>query len=231
VRILAVNTCLDCLDVALTTQSSTFSLHKNIAKGKYKDVLCLIEKLLSKSKLKLKDLDCLGVCVGPGSFTGIRLGLSTMKALAYAVNKPLVGFKSLDLLAWAVRNKFEDILCIAQDAKRNNIYNAVYVNNNYPKRLGGYNLLNFQDLPKALKRFSKRKRKLHFLGDALNHYKDYLKNNFPNSIFWSHCSNNDRARGLIELVKFNLKRKESHAISKVRPFYLYPKHCQVRIPH
>ena len=229
-KILAINTCLDCLDVVLATRNSTLSLHREIVKGRYKDVLSLIRKLLSKAKLELKDLDFLGVCVGPGSFTGIRLGLSTMKALAYVINKPLIGFKSLDLLAWAARDKFENILCVIQDAKRNNIYSAVYVKNSYPKRRGSYNLLNFHDLPIFLRKSSADKKRICFIGDVINNHRDYLNQDFPDSIFRTDCSKKDRARGMIELVRFNHKRNKSHTISRVQPFYLYPKHCQVRIP-
>jgi len=64
-------------------------------------LLPAIDRLLNGAGVRLMEIDCIGVTQGPGSFTGLRIGLATMKTLAYTLNKPMVGMVSLEVLAWA----------------------------------------------------------------------------------------------------------------------------------
>ena len=83
-----------------------------------------LEKLLVKADFKPADADFYAVCVGAGSFTGIRIGLSTAKAMAFATNKPLLGITSFDTAAYNTDRK--KVLSII-DAGHNGYYVCAYV--------------------------------------------------------------------------------------------------------
>ena len=82
-----------------------------------------IENALSRANLKKEDVDVFCCCLGPGSFTGIRIGVATVKALAYALKKKVLGVTSFDALAYY--NIKEDTLAII-DARHGHVYCAGY---------------------------------------------------------------------------------------------------------
>ena len=93
-------------------------------------LLPMIDGLLKSSSLTLDDVDLFACSVGPGSFTGVRIGTSAIKGLAYANGKPCVGVSSLEALALNVTAD-DGIICSVMDARRAQFYNALF------KREGG----------------------------------------------------------------------------------------------
>ena len=83
----------------------------------------IVEHILKNTDLKLSDMDAIAVAVGPGSFTGIRIGVSAAKGLAFSVDKPAVGVSTLAAMA---RNAafFDGLIVCAMDARRSQVYNA-----------------------------------------------------------------------------------------------------------
>ncbi len=91
----------------------------------------LIKKLLIESNLSLTDIDLLVSDIGPGSFTGIRIGVSTVKAFSDSLNIPCVGISSLEVLAYNIEN--DGLICSTIDCKNDNCYFALYecISGNY----------------------------------------------------------------------------------------------------
>lgn len=91
----------------------------------------LIKKLLIESNLSLNDIDLLVSDIGPGSFTGIRIGVSTVKAFSDSLNIPCVGISSLEVLAYNIEN--DGLICSTIDCKNDNCYFALYecISGNY----------------------------------------------------------------------------------------------------
>jgi len=85
-----------------------------------------IDRILKQAGVPLLELDGLVVGLGPGSFTSLRVGMATAKALAFAVNKPMVGIPSLDAIAAGVKAQDCDQVCVLCDARRGLVYSAVY---------------------------------------------------------------------------------------------------------
>lgn len=88
-------------------------------------LLPMVEDMLRNSELKLEDMDAVAVAAGPGSFTGLRIGLATVKGLAWAAEKPCVGVSTLEAMAWPLAHLGGVTVC-AMDARRQQIYNAVF---------------------------------------------------------------------------------------------------------
>lgn len=85
----------------------------------------IVEHILKNTDLSMADLDAIAVAVGPGSFTGIRIGVSAAKGLAFAVDKPAIGVSTLAAMARNVAFADGLVIC-AMDARRNQIYNALF---------------------------------------------------------------------------------------------------------
>ena len=85
----------------------------------------MAEDLLKNCGMTLADVDCLAVAVGPGSFTGLRIGISTVKGLAWGGEKPCVGVSTLEAMAWNVAH-VDGVICCAMDARRKQVYNALF---------------------------------------------------------------------------------------------------------
>lgn len=92
-------------------------------------ITLFINEVIEKSNKKLSDLDAIAVSIGPGSYTGLRIGLSSAKGLCYALNKPLITIDTLQSLAAGMikKNFDEEALYIPNmDARRNEVYFAVF---------------------------------------------------------------------------------------------------------
>jgi len=85
----------------------------------------IVEHLFKNTDMQLSDMDAVAVARGPGSFTGIRIGVAAAKGLALAAEKPVIGVSTLEAMAWNVAHVDGLILC-AMDARRSQIYNAVF---------------------------------------------------------------------------------------------------------
>lgn len=111
-------------------------------------LLPMAEDMLKNAELRLSDVDLIAVAHGPGSFTGIRIGVSTVKGLAWAAEKPCVGVSTLEAMAWhglAVGG----YICPVMDARRSQVYNALFkIENGRPVRMT-------EDRPIALEELSK----------------------------------------------------------------------------
>ena len=93
------------------------------------------EDMLKNAELSLKDVDLLAVAHGPGSFTGVRIGVSMVKGLAWASDKPCVGVSTLEAMAWHGLAA-GGLICPVMDARRNQVYNALFrIENGRPVRL------------------------------------------------------------------------------------------------
>lgn len=92
-----------------------------------KTLMPLIDDILKNTGLELKDMDYLAASIGPGSFTGIRIGLSTLKGLCLGAGKEALAVSTLSALAQNCRGLHDDaVICAVMDARRNEFYNALF---------------------------------------------------------------------------------------------------------
>ena len=122
----------------------------------------MIDDCLERADLGLSDIDLFACAIGPGSFTGLRIGVSMIKGFCQALNKKCVGVNTLDALA---QNLLGDnrIVCPIIDARRGDVYTASYRNNT---RTGDYRAMQLENLLNELKG-----REVVFIGDASLNFK------------------------------------------------------------
>lgn len=132
--ILAVDTATSCTSVALTAGDvhsgellASLTLNSKVTHSRR--LLSALDWLLVESDVALTDVDGLAVGLGPGSFTGLRIAMATVKGLAVAADKPLLGVSTLDALA--LRCTGEKRVCVLLDARKKEVYTAWYAPDEY----------------------------------------------------------------------------------------------------
>ncbi|MFQ5738857.1 MAG: tRNA (adenosine(37)-N6)-threonylcarbamoyltransferase complex dimerization subunit type 1 TsaB [Acidobacteriota bacterium] len=124
--ILSIDTTTDSGGVALSLDAEVLGLILLKTPLLYSDNLIqMVDFLLRQHRMEMKSVDCLGVATGPGSFTGVRVGLATAKAFGQALGIPAVGVSTLEALAWRFRG-FHPRIAPMIDARRAQIYGAAY---------------------------------------------------------------------------------------------------------
>ena len=134
-KILAVDTSSKLCSVAILEDKNLIKkLELDNGLTHSETLMPLIQQLLNKCSLSLNNINLLVSDIGPGSFTGIRIGVSSCKAFSDSLNIPCVGISSLEVLAYNIQN--DGIICSTIDCKNNNCYFALYKLNS-----GNYNVL------------------------------------------------------------------------------------------
>lgn len=100
-------------------------------------LLPMAEQLLSSTGTDKAELDAVAVAKGPGSFTGVRIGVAAVKGLCWALEKPAIGVSTLEAMAWNGVSRGEGALvCCCMDARRSQVYNALFtIKDGRPERL------------------------------------------------------------------------------------------------
>ena len=133
-RILAVDTCGKSCSVAVSDgaelAAEVFTLRRQTHS---RHLMPMVEMALEISGIRPEEIDAFAVTRGPGSFTGLRIGMSTVKGMALAVGKPVVGVSSLEALAWSVAVPGR-LVCAVLDAGKGEVYGACY---RFPERFSG----------------------------------------------------------------------------------------------
>lgn len=134
-KILAVDTSSKLCSVAILEDKNLIKkLELDNGLTHSETLMPLIQQLLNECSLSLNNINLLVSDIGPGSFTGIRIGVSSCKAFSDSLNIPCVGISSLEVLAYNIQN--DGIICSTIDCKNNNCYFALYELNS-----GNYNVL------------------------------------------------------------------------------------------
>lgn len=195
----------------------------NYKKNHSETLMPLIDDLLRGCERNLADLTALAVTIGPGSFTGLRIGLAAIKGLSLATAKPVVGISTLDVLAHNVA--FSDALvCPLLDARKQEVYTALYDNRGYyPRRLSGEMACSPQELAERALSAAEQNglSRIALLGDGYYPYRqifsDYLGDRLvvapPHLML-------PRASALGSLALARVIRADFDEMIKMRPRYI-----------
>ncbi|MFB3906052.1 MAG: tRNA (adenosine(37)-N6)-threonylcarbamoyltransferase complex dimerization subunit type 1 TsaB [Acidobacteriota bacterium] len=124
--ILALDTASNAGGVALSRNSEVIGLHLAKTPLKYSErLLDWVGFLLKQHDISMEQVDCFAVAAGPGSFTGLRIGLAAAKAFGQALGRPVIAISSLEALAFRFRHA-SSLVAPVVDARRQQIYAAVY---------------------------------------------------------------------------------------------------------
>lgn len=177
----------------------------------------MIDSLLKNTQTNLNDIDGFVVSKGPGSFTGLRIGMATIKGLSQGTEKPFIGISSLDALAYNMAWT-NGIICPIIDALGDNVYTAFYeFKQNEIHRLNDYSIININELIKNLKSYNKPP---CFVGDAVPKFKEKLIYNFEEINFAPNHLNITKASSLGDIGIKYLKSGKQENIYNCSPIYI-----------
>lgn len=219
--ILCLETSTEVCSVALSVDGIMTSLLEDKS-GKNHALLLttFIQEILSENKLVMDQLDAVAVSGGPGSYTGLRIGISTAKGLCYASVKPLIAIPSLEILAHHVSNsisgnkdeKAESFLfCPMIDARRMEVYAAVYDSKLLKIRNVQADIIDHMSFTSLLDHH-----KIYFFGNGADKCKRTIQH--PNSIFLDNVTTS--AGYMTRLAEDAFRAGNFVDVAYYEPFYL-----------
>ena len=126
-KILAIETSAKSVSAAVVENGVPLaSAYQNMGLTHSRTLMPLVDGMLSAAGLRVRDMNLLATANGPGSFTGLRIGVSALKGLAWALEKPCCGVSTLAAMARNLAHMESLIIC-AMDARRNQVYNALFL--------------------------------------------------------------------------------------------------------
>lgn len=174
-----------------------------------------IDMLLRNAGINKSEINCIAISIGPGSFTGLRIGLATAKGLAMGLNVPLVGVPTLDALAWNVPYSTYQI-CTVLDARKKEVYTALF-------RYEGNKLLRltpYQVMPPLVVLEGIREKTI-LVGDGTEVYREIFLNALGElAIFVPNVQNLPRASIIAEIGLQKALEGEMLSVEQSEPIYI-----------
>ena len=155
-RILALEPSAKAVSAAVTEDGKVLcSGYQDTGLTHSRTLMPIVEAMLKNTGLTVQDCDAVAVAAGPGSFTGIRIGVSAAKGLAFAADKPCAAVSTLEAMARNVAHMDALVVC-AMDARRSQIYNALFeIRDGKPQRLCQDRAISLAELGAELKKMQK----------------------------------------------------------------------------
>lgn len=218
-KILSVETSAGVASAAITEgEKLVCEVIVNNKKTHSQTLMPIIDSILKQAELKISDIDLIAVANGPGSFTGLRIGVSAVKGLAHAAGKPVVGISSLTAMAYNLPF-CEHIISPIMDARREQVYNAIYEwQNGEPAELEAPRALGIDEL---LRELLKKDNRIVFLGDGVPVYKNTILEILGDrAVFAPSCANAPRASALAAPAKRLYEEGKQQTCFELTPVYL-----------
>lgn len=217
-RILAIDTASNVASAAVVEDGILRGEYiLNFNKTHSQKIMPMIDALMSDLELKPADIDVFAAANGPGSFTGLRIGVASVKALAHAVNKPVVGISTLASLAYNLPF-CEHIIVPIMDARRNHVYTASYIwDEDGFKELSPDEVISIDECIDSCGEFLDTV----FVGDGVPVYKEYIEERLGERAHFAPASAlMQRASSIAMLAKEKADKGEVQKYNELEPFYL-----------
>ena len=211
-KILAVDTSSEICSVAILENDNVIVENSlNDGKTHSENLMTIMENTLEENKIKLSDIDLIACSVGPGSFTGIRIGVSSIKAIAEVLDVPVAAVTSLEALAKNVELKDVTIVSLI-DAKNDQVYAGIF-DDEYNKK-EEYIADSIYTVIERVKGYDN----VIFVGNAAVKYKELLDSNFENVVV---AENNLQSASSVGKIGYKKqKEKDLTSADTIMPMYL-----------
>ncbi len=224
-RLLGIDTATMLASIGVIEDQKVLAEMKFDVKITYSEVLLhFIDYLLKSLNLKTTDLDGFSISIGPGSFTGLRIGLSTVKGLSFATGRPVAAVPTLDALASLSLFSLHPVVPLI-DAKKKQVYSAVYdTKDGVVKRKSPYFVLSLEKLVKKLPQ------RVLFSGPGVFAFKDLLEKVEKKKKFHYLLGENSLPSGaaVAKLGLGKLKNNEKEDLSMLVPLYVRESEAELK---
>ncbi len=213
--ILQLETATSVCAVALSIDGKTVALKEETAPNIHASKLTIfINEVMDNAGIKFSELDAIAVSKGPGSYTGLRIGVSTAKGICFAIDKPLIGINTLAMMAagfLAENPSYRALVCPMIDARRMEVFTAVFDSNLNEVEATHAKIVDETSYLKLL-----NEREVVFIGNGAEKCSEIIKHknarfvndNFNSATYMSNLAN----------AAFNEQRFEN--VAYFEPFYL-----------
>lgn len=218
-KILALDTSSNVASVALVCDSLLIGEYTiNHKKTHSQSLMPLIRDMLNATQTDISDIDAFAASVGPGSFTGLRIGLATVKGLAHACKKPVAGVSTLEAMAYNLPYCSDYIVPIL-DARRDQVYTAVYCwDNGVLKTHTKPCAVSVDTIIEILK---KENKKSIFIGDGILRFGEQIINMLGDLAAFSYANSNmQRASSVAVAAQKLFAEGKAVFCDKLAPIYL-----------
>jgi tRNA threonylcarbamoyladenosine biosynthesis protein TsaB len=218
-KILCIDTATDVCSIAITSGTKVEFIRESGNERSHAVQLAVyIDELLKEVKTSVDELDAIAISRGPGSYTGLRIGVSTAKGLCYGGNLPLISVSTLQSMCYGIPQEFIEEKNLSDfyfapmlDARRMEVYTSVY-NSDYSliqgikaEIINESSYLNYLENKPVL-----------FFGEGAPKTKEIL--NHPNAVFYDHFKHSAKYMAIIAIQK--LKEQKFEDVAYFEPFYL-----------
>ena len=214
--ILQIETATTSCSVALAKDGQVLAFQEIDQRNIHAEVITLfIDQLLKQTNTAYTDIDAVAVSCGPGSYTGLRIGVSTAKGLCFALDKPLIAVNTLAAMAKGITNDLMDadmLLCPMIDARRMEVFTAIYSITGAVIKPTAAEIIDENSFADILATNS-----VMFFGDGAEKCGDYLGRN-PNAIIKPGFINS--AVHLSEIAAAKFEKAEFEDVAYFEPYYL-----------
>ena len=220
-KILGIDTSTPIGSVALIDDDNLVAEHTlNIVQAHSSRLMPAIDTVLKWGDIVAADLDACAVGVGPGSFTGVRIGVATIKSLCYALDKPIGGVSTLEAVAYNLRWT-NGVICPLFDARRSEVYGAIFQGGAEWQRLSEDLCLPIDDLLDRLDRSTSPDCLINFAGDGLLAYGDAVRERLgKRALFADAIFNVPRGATIAHLGRQRLQHGEGASYWTLVPNYV-----------
>ena len=189
----------------------------NTKKTHSQKLMPMIENMLGLSDLNVREIDAIAVCEGPGSFTGLRIGMATAKAIAHVNDIPVIGVNSLEALA-ANMNLCDKKICSILDAQRNQVYTGRYQYEG--TKLVEIKEIGIQQIDELLEELAQSGEQWILVGEAVYKYEDKIRE-ISNIEIPAASNNVTKAGSLCSVAKVKFDEgKDIFDCYTVNPLYI-----------
>ena len=215
-KILAIDTSTDVLGIALTEDRTLIAeFRSNIKRAHAEKLIPAIERILTEVNITPDQVDCFAVTTGPGSFTGLRIGLAAVKGLAFATGAPVVSVPTLDAIA--LQAKFwPNQICPLVKAQADEAYTALYqFENGKLNRQSDFQLITLDNLAQFIRE------KTLIINIGMKDLPDYIQGELAERVEIAPPAYSMSCGYFVALLGFEkFSRQELEDIDKLEPFYL-----------
>ena len=186
-------------------------------------IMAMVDDTLNQTNLALEDVDGFGVVIGPGTFTGLRIGISTVQGMAYALSKPVAGITSLDALAVQADTELRYI-CPMVDARRQEVYYGLYeLHAQELSQASPHQVASPADLLKQIQA------PCYFLGTGARIYRQLISDTLGSRASFSEADM-DRIHSSViaKLARSHFQRTDVQKLPVVSPYYIRRSDAEVK---
>ena len=216
-NIIGIETATERLSVALMVDGVAYERHTDARSSHCELISGFVSELLNEGAVDIDELDCVAVSIGPGSFTGLRIGIASAMGISYAISKPVCGVDTLMGIAFHSGFPYT-LVCPLIDARRSEAYTALYrLGQGIPEEIIAPAAMPVSELAGILK---SQNEQVTITGPSTDHFQEVLETSGADLQFTDPDESKPSALSIARIGEIMFNAGQSVTPSELKPLYL-----------